>query len=131
MNSKNQEIGIKFTITDCSNFDKRCSSAHFVSFLFYYIFQIFSFSDQSFYMTFNFQKTENLENRWKGFLVFKCIQKVFGYNECIEELAKENFKSPLQLSIANERVQYGIHIGWKGPILFWQLLIFSIKQKYI
>ena len=30
------EIGIKFTITDCSNFDKRCSGAHFVSFLFYY-----------------------------------------------------------------------------------------------
>ena len=32
---KSQEIGIKFTSTDCSNFDKRCSGAHFVSFLFY------------------------------------------------------------------------------------------------
>ena len=31
-----QVIHIKFTITDCSNFDKRCSGAHFVSFLFYY-----------------------------------------------------------------------------------------------
>ena len=33
---KSQEIGIKFTITDCSNFDKWYSGAHFVSFLFYY-----------------------------------------------------------------------------------------------
>ena len=33
---KSQEIGIKFTVTDCSNFDERCSGAHFVSFLFYY-----------------------------------------------------------------------------------------------
>ena len=33
---KSQEIGIKFTTIDCSNFDKRCSGAHFVSFLFYY-----------------------------------------------------------------------------------------------
>ena len=24
---KSQEIGIEFTITDCSNFDKRCSGA--------------------------------------------------------------------------------------------------------
>ena len=30
---KGQEIGIKFTITDCSNFDKRCSGAHFCVFL--------------------------------------------------------------------------------------------------
>ena len=28
MNPKSQEIGIKFTITDCSNFDKGCSGAH-------------------------------------------------------------------------------------------------------
>ena len=35
MNPKSQEIGMKYTITDCSNFDKQCSSAHFVSFLFY------------------------------------------------------------------------------------------------
>ena len=33
---KSQEIGIKFKIIDSSNFDKRCSGAHFVSFLFYY-----------------------------------------------------------------------------------------------
>ena len=33
---KSQEIGIKFTITDCSNFDKRCSGARIVSSLFYY-----------------------------------------------------------------------------------------------
>ena len=33
---KSQEIVIKFTFTDYSNFDKRCSGAHFVSFLFYY-----------------------------------------------------------------------------------------------
>ena len=26
---KSQEIGIRFTITDCSNFDKQSSSAHF------------------------------------------------------------------------------------------------------
>ena len=34
--SSDDEIGMKFTITDCSDFDKRCSGAHFVSFLFYY-----------------------------------------------------------------------------------------------
>ena len=34
---KSQEINIKFTITDCSNFDKRCSGAHFVSLLLYYL----------------------------------------------------------------------------------------------
>ena len=33
---KSQEIGIKFTITDCSNFDKQSSGAHFLSFLFYH-----------------------------------------------------------------------------------------------
>ena len=33
---KSQEICIKFTITDCSNSDKRCSDAHFVPLLFYY-----------------------------------------------------------------------------------------------
>ena len=33
---KSQEIGIKLTITDYSNFDKWCSDAHFVSFLFPY-----------------------------------------------------------------------------------------------
>ena len=33
---KGHEIVIKFTNTDCSNFDKRCSGANFVSFLFYY-----------------------------------------------------------------------------------------------
>ena len=33
---KSQKIGIKFTITDWSSFDKQCSDAHFVSFLFYY-----------------------------------------------------------------------------------------------
>ena len=33
---KSQEIGIKLTITDCSNFENRCSGAHFVSFLSYY-----------------------------------------------------------------------------------------------
>ena len=33
---KSQEISIKFTVTDCFNFEKRCSGAHFVSFLFYY-----------------------------------------------------------------------------------------------
>ena len=33
---KSQEIDIKFTITDHSNFDKRCSGAHFVYFLFCY-----------------------------------------------------------------------------------------------
>ena len=33
MNQKSQEIGIKFTIIDYSNFDKQCSGAHFVSFL--------------------------------------------------------------------------------------------------
>ena len=32
--TKGEEIGIKFIITDCSNIDKQCSSAHFVSFLF-------------------------------------------------------------------------------------------------
>ena len=32
---KSQEIGTKFTFIDCSNFDKRRSGAHFVSFLFY------------------------------------------------------------------------------------------------
>ena len=26
---KSQEIGFEFTITDCTNFDKRCSGAHF------------------------------------------------------------------------------------------------------
>ena len=31
-----QDIGIKFTIIDCSNFDKRCSGAHLVSFLSYH-----------------------------------------------------------------------------------------------
>ena len=36
MNQKSQEICIKFTITDCSNFDKRCSGAYFVPFLFYH-----------------------------------------------------------------------------------------------
>ena len=36
INPKNQEIGIKFTIIECSNFDEQCSGAHFVSFLFYY-----------------------------------------------------------------------------------------------
>ena len=36
INSNSQEIGIKFTIIDCSNFDKRCSGTHFVSFLVYY-----------------------------------------------------------------------------------------------
>ena len=36
MNPKIQEIGIRFIITDCSNFEKRCSGAHFVSFLFCY-----------------------------------------------------------------------------------------------
>ena len=35
-NPKSQEIGIEFTTTDCSNFDKRCSDAHFMTFLFYY-----------------------------------------------------------------------------------------------
>ena len=29
-------MAFKFTITDCSNFDKQCSGAHFVSLLFYY-----------------------------------------------------------------------------------------------
>ena len=33
---KSQEIGIKFSIIDCSNIVKRWSGAHFVSFLFYY-----------------------------------------------------------------------------------------------
>ena len=33
---KSQEIGIKFTTIDSSNFDKRFSGAHFVSFLFCY-----------------------------------------------------------------------------------------------
>ena len=33
---ESQEIGIKFTITDCSIIDKRCSVPHFLSFLFYY-----------------------------------------------------------------------------------------------
>ena len=33
---KSQEIFVKFTIAECSNFDKRCSNAHFVPFLFYY-----------------------------------------------------------------------------------------------
>ena len=32
---KSQETGNKFTVTDCSNFEKRCSGAHLVSFLFY------------------------------------------------------------------------------------------------
>ena len=42
---KSQEIGIKFTITDSSNFDKRCSGAHFVSFLFYYYFTLSMYLD--------------------------------------------------------------------------------------
>ena len=33
---ESQEIDIKFTITEGSNFDNQCSSAHFVSFLFYF-----------------------------------------------------------------------------------------------
>ena len=33
---KKRQVGIKFIITDCSNFDKRRSGAHFVSFLFQY-----------------------------------------------------------------------------------------------
>ena len=33
---RSQEIGIKFSITKCSKFDKWCSGTHFVSFLFYH-----------------------------------------------------------------------------------------------
>ena len=33
---KSQNDWIKFTIVDCSNFDKQCSDAHFVPFLFHY-----------------------------------------------------------------------------------------------
>ena len=36
---KSQEIGITFTIIDSLTFDKRCSGANFVSFLFYYHFK--------------------------------------------------------------------------------------------
>ena len=36
INPNKQESGIKFTITDCSNLDKWCSGAHFLSSLSYY-----------------------------------------------------------------------------------------------
>jgi len=63
-----QEISIKFTITDCQNFDKRCSCTHFSSFFFYYYCTLlYLLHEKSCWCwKFQFQSFQQMGNCWRS-----------------------------------------------------------------